>query len=216
MTTINQESWNDQNDQLRNDALRHERDEDMRDDDMTVDSRISDSRLPKHEYNLDDDEDDQNLSDDSIKGRDLDTDGGDEWDEGNVSTTDLDEEDLEDNDEAMAELHEVKNDKFGSLASSVQNGPDPDEIPEEHQADENELDYPDDDELEKGTDNEVNYTEGTEVEAPDETEAPEKAATLGDVDSTFTDQSHGRTSGRLIDHEPGSGSSGGEHGAYNL
>ncbi len=44
----------------------------------------------------------------------------------------------------------------------------------------------------------------------------EKDATLGDVDSTFTDNSHGRTSGRLADHEPGSGITPPEHGAYNL
>lgn len=198
MTTINQESWNDREDQFEN-----------------SNSRVQDTRLPNGDYNLDDDEDDQNLSDDDVNGRDLDTDNGDEWDEDDVSETDLDEDDLADNDEANADLHSVKNDKFGSLASPVQNGPDPDEIPEEHEADESELDYPDDDTLEEGSNNEVNYNEPTEVTQP----APEPdtaAATIDNLDPTFVDDSHERQSKRIVDHEPGAGSTTGDHGAYNL
>jgi hypothetical protein len=202
MTTINQESWNDRDGQFGN-----------------SNSQAADSGLSRGEYNLDTDEDDQNLRDDDRNGRDLDTDNGDEWDEANVSETDLDEDDLEDNDEANFELHQVKNDQFGSLDRSIKNEaePDPNEIPEEGESGNEELDYPDNDNMEQAKDDEVNYKEPNEVSQPNTTEAPEKkAATLGDLDSTFTDDSHGRTTGRTIDHEPGAGSTPPEHGAYNL
>jgi hypothetical protein len=203
MTTMDKEFWNDRDDSFEN-----------------SNSQVADSRLAPGEYNLDTDEDDQNLSDDDRKGRDLDVDGRDEWDAGNVSGKDLDEDDLEDNDEANAELHQVKNDQFGSLGRSVTNeaAPDPDEIPEEHELGNEEVDFPDgDDTLEQGERNEVNYKEPTEVNPPEPREAPErKAATLGDLDSTFTDDNHSRSTGRTIDHEPGGGSTPPEHGAYNL
>jgi hypothetical protein len=217
MKTMERRPLNDPEVQLRNDALRHQRDEDLRDDDRITDSHVSDSRLPGWNNA---DEDEVTLKDDDIHGRDLDTDNGDEWDAGNVSETDLDEDDLEDNDEANFELHQVKNDKFGSLGRSITNEaaePDPDEIPEEHEADDDqELDYPDDDDLEKPENDEVDYKEPKEVTPPSPgNKQDSKKATLGDVDESFTDQSHGRTSGRMIDHEPGSGTTG-DHGAYNL
>jgi len=202
MITTNQEFWNDQNDQFGH-----------------SDTQVADSRLDEGKYNLDTDEDDQNLSDDDENGRDLDIDGGDEWDEGNVSEKDLDEDDLEDNDEANFELHQVKHDQFGSLDRSITNEaePDPNETPEEQESGNEELDYPDDDNVEQAKDDEVNYNEPNEVSQPNtSTEAPDKAATVGDLDSTFTDDNHGRSTGRTIDHEPGAGSTPPEHGAYNL
>ena len=173
------------------------------------------TRLPKYDYNLDDDEDDQNLGDDDRKGRDLDTDGADEWDADGMSESDLDEDDLADNDEANADIHGVKNDKFGSLASSIQNNVDPDETPEE-QVDGEEVDYPDDDDLEEGSDDEVNYQEKTEVTQPNVEEGEQKVAALNKLDPTFVDDTHERQNKRMVDHEPGAGSTTGEHGAYNL
>ncbi|EHQ26066.1 hypothetical protein [Mucilaginibacter paludis] len=208
MITINQESWNEKDGELSN-----------RENDETLihSNRVESDRpegISEGVYNTDTDEDDQNLSDDDVNGRDLDTDNSDEWDEGDANDPDLEEDDLADNDQAAADLHQVKNDQFGSLASSVQNGPDPNEIPEEGESGNGELDYPDDGGMEQANDDEVEYEENNEVEQPSETEAPDtKAATLGNLDSTFTDQSHGRTTGRMIDHEPGSN---GVDGPYNL
>jgi hypothetical protein len=205
MTTINQESWNDRDSQFGNNETSRQTNENLNNDGPLSSDRAADSNPLKGEYDAGD-EDDETLNDDDINGRDLDTDNGDEWDEANLSDDDLEDDDLDDDDEANFDAHQVKNDKFGSLASSAQNGgdPEPDEIPEEHESD-NELDYPDDDKLEQGTDDEVSYKENTEVESPNQTEAPdEKHSTLGNLDSTFTDQSHGRSSGRMIDHEPGS------------
>jgi hypothetical protein len=178
MTTPNKKSSNDPADQLRNDALRHQRDDDLRDDDVITNKNIADSKLPKS------------------KGKE-------------TLNNDLDKMDLIDDDEANFDVHQVKNDQFGSLEKSIKNkndhSPDPDEIPEEHQSGDGELDYPDEDRMEKGSDDEVTYHEPKEVTppAPSEGKPHARHATLNNLDKSFTDQTHGRTSGRMIDHEPG-------------
>ena len=135
MEAIDKASWNDGDEQLGN-ALRKQRDQGLQDDDVASSDRMTDSRLPKPDGDEDEDEDDGTFDDD-INGRDLDTDNMDEWDEGNVSNEDLDEDDLMDTDEANFELHQVKNDKFGSLASSISedDNPDADDMPEEYESD---------------------------------------------------------------------------------
>lgn len=216
MKTMERDYLNDPKEQFRTDALTRQGDDKMRDSDMAGINGISDPGLPGWDNA---DEDEETLKDDDISGRDLDTDGGDEWDEANVSEKDLDEDDLEDNDEVNYELHQVKNDQFGSLGRSITNEaePDPDEMPEEHQDDNSELDYPDDDDLEQGEDDEVEYDEPNEVTPPSPEGEPNTShSTLGDIDPSFTDDKTGRTSGRLLDHEPGAGINPPEHGAYNL
>lgn len=208
MKTMEKKPLNDPMEQLRKDALRHQRDDDLRDDDM-----ISDKPLPGW-----DNADDETLKDDDIHGRDLDTDNGDEWDREKMDS-ELDRRDLQDDDEANFDVHGVKNDKFGSLGASIKNeaNPDPNEIPEEGEANREDIDYPDDDRMEQAKDDEVTYHEPKGVEPPNTKEAPEKkVATLDSLDPTFTDDTHERQTKRMVDHEPGSGSKTGEHGAYNL
>ncbi len=201
METIDQTSWSDKDEQLRNDQFGMEREEGM-----TGSDRMTDARLPASE-NKAADEDDETLADDDINGRDLDIENGDEWDEDNVSDKDLDEDDLMDTDQANFEVHQIKEDHFGSLATSITDNvnpdPKPDEIPEEHE-DGNNVDYPDADRMEQGADKEVIYKEEKEVEQPRENEAPEpRPATLNNLDASFTGNNYGRATGRIIDHEPG-------------
>jgi hypothetical protein len=188
MKTMEKKPLNDPMEQLRKDALRHQRDDDLRDDDM-----ISDKPLPGW-------------------------DNADEWDREKMDS-ELDRRDLEDDDEANFDVHGVKNDKFGSLGASIKNeaDPDPNEIPEEGEANREDIDYPDDDRMEQAKDDEVTYHEPKGVEPPNTKEAPEKkVATLDSLDPTFTDDTHERQTKRMVDHEPGAGSKTGEHGAYNL
>ncbi len=63
-------------------------------------------------------EEEANLSDDDLHGRDLDVDNADEWDEADMED-ELDERDLEDDDQLNAELHQIKNDQFGSIATEI-------------------------------------------------------------------------------------------------
>lgn len=193
---INKASWNDEDEQLRNDALRKQRDQALQDDDVIRSDRMTDYRLPKPDEDEESDEDDETFFDDDLNGRDLDSDNQDEWDEANVSNEDLDEDDLMDTDEANFELHQIKNDKFGSLSSSISedDNPDPDEIPEEQEKDK----------PEQGEADEVADEKEDEIKPSTENEVSEsKPVTLNNLDPTFTNIKHGRKTGRMIDHEPG-------------
>ena len=191
MELLNNEPGNTVYPQFREDELRYKQDKEIRNNDI--------------------DEDDQNLSDDDITGRDLDVDGADEWDEDNVEETDLDRDDLRDDDELNYDKHQVRNDQFGSLASAItneDNTPDPNEIPEENGPGKEELEQPEKHEFERGSmpDKEFDYKEQNEVEQPDTPEAPpehERDVTLTDLDPTFIGIDHNRKTGRMIGHEPG-------------
>lgn len=215
MKKIEDDILNDHSGHLSNDIKRRHSDEDLFDDNITDKPRIGDRKMPGWDNA---DEDGVTLKDDDIHGRDLDTDNGDEWDAEKMDG-ELDRRDLEDNDEANFDVHGVKNDQFGSLNRSIKNEaePDPNEIPEEGEANREDIDYPDDDRMEQAKDDEVSYHEPRGVEPPAPTEEPEKkAVTLDNLDSTFTDDKHERQTKRMVDHEPGAGSTTGEHGAYNL
>lgn len=203
-------------DELNKEVLRRHRDEDIRDDDAITSDRVADSKLPTNDA----DDDDANLQDNDLTGRDLDTDNTDEWDEADVETDDdddeLDDTDLDDDDQANADVHSVKNDKFGSLASAIDTGgtPDPDEIPEEHETGNPEVERPNKDGLEHGSDNEANYPHEKEVTQPNPEQEPHtRDVTLTELDPTFIGIEHDRTTGRMIDHEPGVE---GDHLAPNL
>lgn len=197
MATSDEISWYDRGKKFINQELRRRHsDEDLRDDDMKISDKVADSKPLT---------DDKILRGDDLIRKDVDTDHVVSWDEKHVG--DLDNTDVEDLDQANKDIHSIKNDTFGSLASTIknENAPGPDEIPEEHQAGE-ELDYPDDDKLEQGTEHETEYEEGIGVSPPHETEAPEqpKRSTLGRLDSSFIGLHHPRKTRRMIDHEPGS------------
>jgi hypothetical protein len=79
-----------------------------------------------------------------------------------------------------------------------------DEMPEEHQVGNEEVNYQKQGELEKGSDNEVTFRPGKEVKQPNpEHEPHERKATLNTLDPSFVGIDHGRSTGRMIDHEPG-------------
>jgi hypothetical protein len=201
MKNIKEVNWKAKDDQLNKDVLRRHRDEDIRDDDAITSDRVSDSKLPGNAA----DEDDANLRDDDRKGRDLDVENRDEWDAANMEN-ELDERDLEDDDEAIRAIHRIKNDKFGSLASSIKNEktPNPDEIPEEHRTGNTEVNPPDEGGVEHGEDNEADYRREKEVTQPTPSEEPAKhAATLDNLDPTNIGIEHTRTTKRMVDHEPG-------------
>jgi hypothetical protein len=65
-----------------------------------------------------DEDQDQDSTDIDLQGDDLDIENADEWDEADMED-DLDERDLEDDDQLNAELHQVKNDQFGSIATEI-------------------------------------------------------------------------------------------------
>lgn len=210
MKNIKEVTWKAKDDQLNSDVLRRHRDEDMRDDDVISSDRVSDSKLPGSV-----DEDDATLGDDDTKGRELDVENRDEWDAANMEN-ELDERDLEDDDEANRDAHRIKNDQFGSLASSIknENTPDPDEIPEEHEVGNTEVTPPNEGGVEHGENNEADYKHEKEVTPPNPSEEPAKhAATLDNLDPTNIGIEHTRTTGRMVDHEPGVA---GDHLAPNL
>jgi len=211
MTTIKEVSWHPQDDQLKQDVLRRHRDEDLRDDDAISSDRVPDSKLPQ----TDADDDDANLSNDDLRGRDLDIENKDEWDAGDFGD-DLDRTDLDDDDEVNADIHRVKNDKFGSLGASIknENTPDPDEIPEEHEVGNEEVDQPDEGGVEHGENNEADFPHEKEVTPPNpEGEPHERAATLNTLDPSFVGVDHSRKTERMVDHEPGAA---GDRRAPNL
>jgi hypothetical protein len=167
-------------------------------------NRMDDAR----EYSKSVDEDDENLSDDSVGGRDLDTDNGDEWDEDNMSEKEFDDDeldtegDLDDEETERITGSGVGGRSFLGTPTSA-TATDPDELPEEHEAD-TEINYPHEDGVEQSADEDYTYKEQNEVEPPRENEAPtQKPSTLGNLDPSFTGSNHGRTSGTMTDHEPG-------------
>ncbi|WP_448700032.1 hypothetical protein ACFGVR_22990 [Mucilaginibacter sp. AW1-3] len=198
MENIKEVSWKNEDGQLNNDVLRRHRDEDIRDDDAITSDRVADSKLPGSNA----DEDDANLRDNDITGRDLDVENRDEWDAGNVGD-DLDRADLDDDDEINADKHRVKKDQFGSLAQTIKNegSPDPDEMPEEHEIGNGEVEQPNQGGVEHGENNEADYEHTKEVTPPQ----PEhhRDATLTDLDPTNVGVEHTRTTERMVDHEPG-------------
>lgn len=216
MENIKKVSWKPSDDELNKEVLRRHRDEDIRDDDAITSDRVADSKLPVNDA----DDDDANLEDDDRYGRDLDTDNTDEWDEADFETdedeSELDDTDLDDDDEANADVHSVKNDKFGSLASGINksSGPDPDEIPEERGVGNKEVEAPNQGGVEHGRDNEADYPHKKEVTQPNTEPEPHKRdATLADLDETNIGIEHTRTTERMVDHEPGTA---GDHLAPNL
>jgi hypothetical protein len=78
--------------------------------------------------------------------------------------------------------------------------PKPDEIPEKHESEHEESEYPSETEYEKqGDGNDASYSEQTDVTPP----TPHEFPSVGNAQTDFVSRPHGRTTGRMVGHEPG-------------
>lgn len=78
--------------------------------------------------------------------------------------------------------------------------PRPDEIPEKHVSEHENSEYPNETEREQPSEGaDTSYSEKTDVTPPNKREFP----SVGNVETDFTPGNHGRTTGRMVGHEPG-------------
>ncbi|MDB5008887.1 MAG: hypothetical protein JWQ84_18 [Mucilaginibacter sp.] len=76
----------------------------------------------------------------------------------------------------------------------------PNEIPEKKESENENLEYPNETEQEQqGEGSDTSYSEQIDVTPP----APHEFPSYGNAETDFTPGNHGRTTGRMIDHEPG-------------
>jgi hypothetical protein len=185
MTTVSENAWNEQDD-LRNSNY-HSTD--------TV-SGPSDA--------VDPDEDEDDLEDDDLDEDDLD------YDDEDFDDDDLDAEDLDDDDDLDADddgYERVSGTPTADLSSGVANSYDSDgdddenEIPEQQEADTEEQGYESGTEVEQqDRGDEGSFSEQTDVTPPTPHEFP---STGTHTETDFTSRSQGRTTGRMVGHEPG-------------
>jgi hypothetical protein len=141
------------------------------------------------ELDLDDD-DELELDDDDLEDDDLDADVVPDYDE----EDDLDDDDDTVDDPLRASLDEDEEifDEDGTT--------DPDEIPEREEADNEDLGYPSEQEVsrpQEGSD--TNFSEQIDVTPP----TPHEFPSVGSPKTDFTSRNAGRTTGRMVGHEPG-------------
>lgn len=76
----------------------------------------------------------------------------------------------------------------------------PDEMPEKHVSEHESLEYPAEKEFtQQDQGNDASYSEQTDVTPPRTKEFP----SVGNVKTDFAARPHGRTTGRMVGHEPG-------------
>jgi hypothetical protein len=76
----------------------------------------------------------------------------------------------------------------------------PDEIPEKHESEHEASEYPAETEYEKQDDgNDASYSEQNDVTPP----TPHEFPSVGNAQTDFVSRPHGRTTGRMVGHEPG-------------
>jgi hypothetical protein len=161
------------------DEKRRQLDEDYRNDDELDRERLSRAESPDPDDDLDEDDD---LDDDDLDLDDTDDDVLPDYDE-DLDDDDLDDEDLDDDDDTIV----------GSATDE-----EPDELPEQGESDNESLNYPHEQELNQQQGDDASYSEQVEVTPPQEHNTP---LTGGSV--SFESRPQGRTTGRMIDHEPG-------------
>ncbi len=222
MNTVNDNmAWNDRDDDLRQNSYRTDEldrgeleentfatdmdfavdpdeDEDLEDDDLEVEELDDDDELavdPDEEVEEDFVEDD---------------------DEFGVDTEEIEEDNLDDDDEYVNNLSddqafarnydETEGDEFNedkdfeAHLSPESVDPDPNEIPEQQESDNEGSGYhssPERDEPQEG--NDASFSEQTDVTPPNQHEFPSEGPGKGN----FETRDHGRTTGRMLGHEPG-------------
>lgn len=76
----------------------------------------------------------------------------------------------------------------------------PNEIPEKRESEQERSGYPDETEQEQQQDgSDASYSEQTDVTPPNQKEFP----SVGNATTDFRPSDHGRTTGRMLGHEPG-------------
>ncbi len=74
------------------------------------------------------------------------------------------------------------------------------EIPEKRASEQEKSEYPRETEIKQQPDgNDASYSEQTDVTPP----VPHEFPSFGNAKTDFVSRDHGRTTGRMIDHEPG-------------
>jgi len=145
-----------------------------------------------------DDDDELDLDDDDLEDEDLDADVVPDYDE----EDDLDDDDDTVDDPLRASIDEdedgVEDDADTSFDLDGTN--DPDEIPEREEADNEDLGYPREQEVSRPQEgNDANFSEQIDVTPPRTHEFPSE----GSPKTDFTSRNVGRTTGRMLGHEPG-------------
>ncbi|WP_158826406.1 hypothetical protein [Mucilaginibacter lacusdianchii] len=183
MLAFNQEALSTDEDVLtRRDELQH--------------GRFSRAEAVDPEDDDDLDNDDLDLDDDDLDDDDLDADDDivPDYDE------DLDDEDLdEDEDEDYNRITGEAETSSTGIPESYDDD-EPNEIPEQGEADNEDLRYPSEDEVPPSRqDDEGSFSEQTDVTPP----RPQEFPSVGRAETDFTSRDQGRTTGRMIGHEPG-------------
>jgi hypothetical protein len=173
MTTFNNDFWNDRDSQTREDELNY-------------------NRITRADSDPDDEIEDEDLDTDlADEDEDLDTDYDTEADD------DLYEDDDEE-DDATARNTEFVNDAGSDNLPESKD--DDNEIPEQEEADKGGAEHPQETEVEqqdKG--NDASFSEQTDVTPPRPHEFPSE----GNARTDFASRNQGRTTGRMLGHEPG-------------
>jgi len=137
-----------------------------------------------------DDDDELDLDDDDLEDDDLDADVVPDYDEDD----DLDDDDTVD-DPLRASIDDEDDETFDLDGTN-----DPDEIPEREEADNEDLGAPSEQEYTTPQEgNDTNFSEQIDVTPPRTHEFPSE----GSPKTDFTSRNLGRTTGRMVGHEPG-------------
>jgi len=175
MKALNNDAWYDRDTMQREDELRHNR---IAEADQTPDGDLDNDDEP--DTDIDDDDD--------VLETDYDNDVDD----------DLLDDDDEEQEDASAINSDFVNDADPDNMPEKQEGEN--EIPEQGESDNEKLEYPHETEVEqqdKG--NDASYSEQNDVTPPRTHEFPSE----GNAKTDFASRNHGRSTGRMLGHEPG-------------
>ncbi|MCC8409025.1 hypothetical protein LJ707_08790 [Mucilaginibacter sp. UR6-1] len=206
MTTINEMAWDDRNDQLKQNETGYagqnytasDNAVDPDEDDLDEEDEL----LYEEELDteLEDDELDTSIEDDEVAATDP---LYDEEDESTTSgyTNTLSNDAAFDREYDENEGNGLDEDKdFEAHLAPESVDPDPNEIPEEGESDNEGSGYtPSREYSEPQEGNDASYSEQTDVTPPNHKEFPSE----GPAKADFEARPHGRTTGRMIGHEPG-------------
>ena len=176
--TLTENNWNEQDDRFRNDEIEHDRI-------ATVDRNSGN-------------DDDWNGDDDDLN------EGNDDLDEvdtvGDDIDTDYDDDVMDDEEEAYEEeamSREFVNDAHAADLPEKEEGG---EMPEKEESENEDLEYPHETEVEQqDSGNDASYSEQTDVTPPRTKEFP----SVGNSKTDFASRPQGRSTGRMLGHEPG-------------
>lgn len=206
MTTINEMAWNDRDDQLSTNTYQNQEystsinNVDPDEDDLDEQDELAYDDEDELDTELEDDELDPALDDEEIGGVDpLEEEDDDDITAGYTNTLSDDAAFAREYDENEGNgLDEDKDFEAHLAPESVD--PDPNEIPEEGESDNEGSGYTPSREYDRPQEgNDASFSEQTDVTPPNEHEFPSE----GPAKADFESRSHGRTTGRMIGHEPG-------------